>query len=70
MGNIILSNFSRVDIFPQNSLALGVCVLSRVETCMFKCSNRGFAFITSDKLRLTAFSVTMETGNEPVRRLR
>lgn len=39
------------------------CWCLHVKLCLFECSNWWFAFITSDILRQTAFSVTMETGN-------
>ena len=42
---------------------LCLCVKLCVDGACFVCCNRWFAFITSDILRLTAFSVTMETGN-------
>lgn len=69
-GNIMGPNFflccylcTKLDksvhaVFFSTLLSEAVC-----RRCQAESSNRWFAFITCDRLGLTAFSVTMETGN-------
>lgn len=71
-GNIMGPNFflccylcTKLDksvraVFFSTLLSASEAVCRR---CQSESSNRWFAFITCDRLGLTAFSVTMETGN-------